>query len=91
MIKTNDYINLQMAPVALERCPQCGDTPFRPFLRGQVRRGGVAEVGERFLARLQDRLPQVHTVICARCKEVVGHEDVEGGSRSAKRHNEKIK
>lgn len=56
----------------LERCPECGDKPFRPFLRGQVQRSPWTwktlwlPIGK----------PRPYScLICWGCKKIVGFEE----------------
>jgi hypothetical protein len=55
----------------LDECPNCGDKPFRPFLRGQVQRSSLIET---IRAWWQKRKPRYCAVICWECKDIVGWE-----------------
>jgi len=61
-----EYTALLNEPPPLAECPNCGACPFEPFLRGLVQRA------KRWLF-IGPRRPYV-AVICADCKEIVGHE-----------------
>ena len=50
-------------PVPMDRCPECGQWPFLPFLRGQV---------QNRWRRLFHR--PYCCLICAGCKQIVGYE-----------------
>lgn len=65
-----EYTLLLHAPVALDRCPKCGAWPFMPFLRGQVQ-----SYWRKFFRR------PYCCLICEQCKEIVGYEKPEGGTR----------
>lgn len=58
-----EYVLLKDAPAPLRECPKCGSAPFEPFMRGQVQSAW----------RKAFRRPYC-SVICASCKEIVGHE-----------------
>jgi hypothetical protein len=56
-------------------CPKCGAMPFESFLRGQVVRSSW--YWHRWWFR---RRTDIWCVICRACKEIVGHEGIEGGA-----------
>jgi len=58
-----EYMQLLRKAVPIARCPKCGDSPFRPFLRGQVQ-----NAWRKFFRR------PYCVLICALCKEIVGYE-----------------
>jgi hypothetical protein len=66
-----EYAMLRAASVPLVRCRECGDEPFRPFLRGMVQR-------PRYSWRtlwLPIGAPRAYcALICSACKEIVGYE-----------------
>jgi hypothetical protein len=62
-----EYVILKDRPSPLDHCPKCGDTPFVPFMRGQVYSG----------ARATWHRP-AWCVICDACKEIVGYENIYG-------------
>ena len=57
---------LKDAPVPLKYCPDCGEEPFKPFMRGQVHRG------RRWLV-FGPKRPYC-ALICSFCKVIVGWE-----------------
>jgi len=57
---------LAATPEPFDACPQCGAAPFVSFIRGVVQRS-------RRLFWVGPRRPYC-TVICSRCKGIVGYE-----------------
>lgn len=64
---------LDKEPVLVGYCPKCGSTPFVPFLRGLVQRS------KRFFF-IGPKRPYC-ALICSRCKEVIGYEDIPKGDK----------
>lgn len=66
---------LQHAPVPFGRCPVC-TAVFRPFLRGQVQRGGIVRylLPSWWLCLLIGQPWPYCALICSECKEVIGWE-----------------
>ncbi len=58
---------LDDAPVPVITCPDCGDSPLRAFMRGQVQR-------LPFLWYAPWRKRPYCAVICWHCKGIVGYE-----------------
>jgi hypothetical protein len=59
-----EYVLLRDRSCPLAYCPKCGDAPFQPFMRGQVRSGW----------RAFWHAP-AWSLICSHCKRIVGHEE----------------
>lgn len=57
-------------------CPNCGTTPFQPFLRFFVERSDWRWIFRALWALVRGRpVPPVQTcLICWTCKEIVGYE-----------------
>lgn len=66
---------LDGALVPITRCPICGESPFRPFMRGQVQR----PTRRLWFWPFGDLRPTC-ALICWRCKEIVGWEWAPDGS-----------
>lgn len=62
-----EFVQLQDEPVPFESCPNCGVTPFEPFIRGCVHRPKRRWI---FFGKKQDYC----ALICDKCKELVGYE-----------------
>ncbi len=62
---------LDGAPVSLASCPRCGDSPFNPFLRGQVQRWPYSW---RTLWLPVGPARPCCALICWGCKDIVGYE-----------------
>lgn len=58
-----EYAALRGRPEVLRYCPECGDEPFRSFMRGQV-----ASYWRKFFKR------PYCCIICTHCKKIVGYE-----------------
>jgi hypothetical protein len=68
-----EVTQLQDKPVPIESCPECGATPFIPFLRGSVQRGTQPWwLAWRFWVTAPTR--PYCALICSTCKEIVGYE-----------------
>jgi len=63
---SSEYVSLRDAPEVFESCPNCGQSPFRSFLRGGVQRRKKRWIWWGSWGYC--------AVICARCTEVVGWE-----------------
>lgn len=62
------------ARVPLISCPQCTDTPFKPFMRGQVQRPRYEAPLTALTAWWEGRPFPYCALICSTCKNIVGWE-----------------
>lgn len=62
-----EFSQLKDKPVPLTHCPNCGDRPFRPFLRGLIQRPMRKWWG---FGQRQDYC----CLICWNCKAIVDYE-----------------
>lgn len=67
----------KLRPEPFEECLNCGDKPFKSFMRGQV---------INYWRKLF-RLP-CWCIICSECKEIVGHEKILSKEERLKYSNE---
>jgi len=66
-----EVLLLEGQPSPITACPKCGDSPFRPFLRGQVQRWPYSW---RTLWLPIGPMRDYCALICWSCKEIIGYE-----------------